>query len=210
MGNRLGWRISPGPLSAARTERPAGPRDRRLEQEWKLLGRLAQTNPGVLEPLGRRSLADGDTFEALIHQTCGILSLACGKPVLTRSHRISFRFPRFFPSVPIEAVLAKPVFHPNVDPRNGFVCLWTRTSAGDTVMEAARRLQQIIAWKLVNFEAAHVMQPEAVEWAHRTSFPAGLALNFTPLVEVESFRREKSFTAQRDAPFRRRLTPLAG
>jgi ubiquitin-protein ligase len=210
MGNTLSRQTSHRPLSAPGSEGPAAPRDRRLEQEWKLLGQLAQTNPGVLEVLRRRSLADSDIFEAMIHQTCGILSLACGKPVLARSHRVAFRFPRFFPSVPVEAVLAKPVFHPNVDPRNGFVCLWTRTSAGDTVMEAARRLQQMIAWKLVNFEATHVMQPEAVDWAHRMSFPASLVLDFTPLVEVESFRREKSFTARPDAPFRRRLEPLPG
>jgi len=74
------------------------------------------------------------------------------------------RFPRFFPAVPIEATLTLPVFHPNVDSRSGFVCLWTRTSPGDTVMEALRRLQRIVAWAAVNNEAEHVMQPEAARW----------------------------------------------
>src|SRR5258708_5920860 len=147
---------------------------RRLRQEWLLLQEIARLNPGVVEVLSRRRLADGETFEIALHQTCGITSWTEGRPVLARSHRVTFRFPRFFPSTPIEAYLATPVLHPNVDPSDGFVCLWTRSSSGDTVMEAVRRLQQIIAWKLVNFEATHVMQPALN--------PPG-PLDFTPMIE---------------------------
>ena len=80
------------------------------------------------------------------------------------SHAVTLHFPKFFPSVPIEASLAHPVFHPNVHPETGFVCLWNRFSPGDTVMEAISQLQQVITWKLVNQETDHLMQPEALAW----------------------------------------------
>ena len=174
--------------------------ERRVDGEWKLLAEVARLNPGVVEVVARRRLADGDVFEVRLHQTAGIVGWQGAAAVLERSHRVLFRFPRFFPSVPIEATLAPPVFHPNVDPINGFVCLWTRTSPGDTVMEALRRLQRIIAWAAVNYSAEHVMQPEAARWGqehpdHR--------LEFTPLVESAEFKRQREY--QERTPRRRRL-----
>jgi hypothetical protein len=83
---------------------------------------------------------------------------------LVEEHEAELRFPRFFPSVPIEAYLRRPVFHPNVDPVNGFVCLWDRFSPGDTVVTAVRHLQRIVAWRMLNLWADHVMQPEAAAW----------------------------------------------
>jgi len=53
---------------------------------------------------------------------------------------VRFAFARFFPAVPIEAYLTRPVFHPNVHPTTGFVCLWSRFSKADTVIEALCRL----------------------------------------------------------------------
>lgn len=180
---------------------------RRVRQEWKLLGELARENAETLEIAGRRSQADADLFEVTIHQTSGIIISSSSQPVVERSHRAVLRFPRFFPSVPIEASLLRPVFHPNVDPVNGFVCLWTRASSGDTVMEALRRLQQIIAWKLVNLEATHIMQLAAVEWASDPVHAAGLPLEFTPIVEVEAFRLQRNFST-RPSGERRRLEPI--
>jgi len=176
--------------------------ERRVGQEWTLLERLAGRNPGVVEAAARRRLADGDQFEVVIHQTSGIVGWRGTEAILERSHRVTLRFPRFFPAVPIEATLARPVFHPNVDPISSFVCLWTRTSAGDTVMEALRRLQRIIAWAAVNYDEVHVMQPEAARWGREQGEQA--RLEFTPLVEVEEFRREKEYTAREG---RRRLEP---
>lgn len=165
--------------------------ERRVDEEWNLLQKLAERNPGVVELVGRRRLADGDLFEVALHQTAGIVGWRGTEPVLERSHRVLLRFPRFFPAVPIEATLASPVFHPNVDPRSGFVCLWTRTSAGDTIMEALRRLQRIVAWAAVNNAAEHVMQPEAVRWGQDQAERA--RLDFTPLVEAAEFKLERDY-----------------
>jgi ubiquitin-protein ligase len=184
-------------------------RSRRLSQEWKLLAEIQRINPEVVEIRGRRAQADCDLFAITLHHTTGILAWSAGHAQLAGSHAAVFRFPRFFPSVPIEASLSKPLFHPNIDPQNGFVCLWTRFSSGDTVMEAVRRLQQIIAWKLVNLEAPHVMQPEAARWYRESAPPAMLPLAFTPLVESHRFRLEKSFSARGPDGFRRRLEPVS-
>jgi ubiquitin-protein ligase len=160
--------------------------ERRVDQEWKLLQQVAERNPRVVEVTGRRRLADGELFELVLKETSGIVGWRGTEPLIERRHRVTFRFPRFFPAVPLEATLAPPVFHPNVDPINGFVCLWTRTSPGDTIMEALRRLQRIVAWAAVNYDAEHVMQPEAVVWPRRN-------LEFTPLVEVEEFKRQRDY-----------------
>ena len=69
-----------------------------------------------------------------MHHTSGILKRR--ELPLVRSHEVVFRFPRFYPSVPIEAVLSVPTFHPNVDSDTGFVCLWNNFASGDTILEA--------------------------------------------------------------------------
>jgi ubiquitin-protein ligase len=171
--------------------------ERRVDQEWKLLQRLAEKNAGLVELVARRRLADGELFEVILHQTSGIVGWRGADPVIERRHHVTFRFPRFFPAVPLDATLAPPVFHPNVDPINGFVCLWTRTSPGDTILEALRRLQRIIAWAAVNYDPEHVMQPEAVASPCRQ-------LEFTPLIELEDFKRQRDYTLRQ--PRRPRLS----
>lgn len=121
-------------------------RNRRLENEWDLLGLLAQANPENLQVVGRNRETDGDWFQVILHQT----------------HAAGFRFPDLFPSVPIEAFLKQPVFHPNVHPETGFVCLWDRFSSSDTIAIAVRQLQRVIRWEVFNSNPDHVMQPEAL------------------------------------------------
>jgi ubiquitin-protein ligase len=152
-------------------------RARRLDNEWKLLAQLVEHNPGVLEPIRRETLPDADVFHVILHRTS---ALALGDPprlMEFASHTVAFRYLSFYPSVPIEAFLATPVFHPNVHPENGFVCLWDRFSPGDTIVEAVRKLQQVITWQLWNGRAEHVMQPEALGRAAELS----LALTCTPV-----------------------------
>ena len=95
--------------------------------------------------------------------TTGLVNTPAGLAPLTE-HVADLHFPRFFPAIPIEAYLRRPVFHPNVDPANGFVCLWGRFSPGDTVITAALYLQQIIAWRAWNLSAEHVIQSDAAAW----------------------------------------------
>jgi len=137
-------------------------RARRLENEWTLLAQLAEYNRGILEVVGRDTLPDAEVFHLILHRTSALALGAPPRLMEAASHAVAFRYPLFYPSVPIEAFLAVPVFHPNVHPENGFVCLWERFSPGDTILEAVRKLQLVITWELRNDRAEHVMQPEAL------------------------------------------------
>jgi hypothetical protein len=190
------------------TSTSSGPsiRARRLEQEWRLLQEFAGANAGLLEVLGRRTAFPTEEFEVRLHLSPAITDPNRPDLGVLTVHDIRLSFPRFFPTMPIEAYLKQPVFHPNVDPANGFVCLWTRNSLRDHVMEAIRRLQQVIGWKLVNREADHVMQPAALAWLNEQA-PERQPLAFTPLRELERFRLEKEQVCSRRS-FRRRLAPV--
>jgi ubiquitin-protein ligase len=136
---------------------------RRIEQEWKLLLALAAENPEILQDCRREDQAEGSVFRFELLQTPSPVEQD-GQIRVEERHSVSFHFPRFFPAVPIEASLARPVFHPNVHPETGFVCLWDRLSSGDTVVEAVAKLQQVITWRLFNVEELHVMQPKSLQW----------------------------------------------
>jgi ubiquitin-protein ligase len=148
-------------------------RSRRLENEWAMLAKLADHNPGVLEVVRRETLPGAEVFHVILHRTS---AMSLGPPpelMEYASHEVAFRFPSLYPSVPIEAFLTRPVFHPNVHPENGFVCLWDRFSSGDTIIEAIRKLQRVITWELWNDRTEHIMQPGAPKWHER--FAAGLS-----------------------------------
>ena len=156
-------------------------RNRRIENEWRLLHDLAALNPGSLEIVERGVGPNEEYFRVRLNQTTGPVESRDGVG-LRDSHLAGFHFPRFFPAVPIEALLMHPVFHPNVDPDTGFVCLWTRVCPGDTVAEALTRLQRVIAWDLANLTPDHVMQPRAAAWYRDTSRPIALPCAFVPLL----------------------------
>jgi ubiquitin-protein ligase len=176
-------------------------RARRLENEWKLLAQLAEHNPGILEVVRRETLPDADVFHVVLHRT-SVLSLIEPRTLMQfASHEVAFRFPSYYPSVPIEAFLVKPVFHPNVHPENGFVCLWDKFSSGDTIVEAIVKLQKVITWELWNGRDNHVMQPEALGLEKDPARPlesqALQANENTGLQELSSLRKD---------PGHRRLT----
>ncbi|MEW6366468.1 MAG: ubiquitin-conjugating enzyme E2 [Acidobacteriota bacterium] len=175
-------------------------RGRRLRSERELLWRLIDLNPETLAFSGAEQSADA--VRVSLRRTCGITSL--GPPcALSHEHDVRLLFPRFYPAMPTEAYLTDPIFHPNVDPRNGFVCLWTRTSSGDTVIEALCRLQRIIAWELVNLDAAHVVQAAAADWYVEPNLR--LPLDYTPLVVPHEFYLERSYAQLKHDRPRRRL-----
>ena len=121
--------------------------ERRVEQEWRLLEAIAKGNPDLLENPTRCVEVDSALFRFRLQQTQALIQTPTGLH-LQDLHDVVIYFPRFFPSVPIEASLLKPVFHPNVHPETGFVCLWNRFSPGDTVVEAITQLQRVITWEL--------------------------------------------------------------
>ena len=182
-------------------------RERRIENEWSLLEGLADANPAVVEVLGRQSGEEQTLFRIAVHQTAGILQNVGGMR-FEFSLLAVLRFTRFFPSVPIELNLQVPVFHPNVDPANGFVCLWNRFDPSDNVVEALRRLQLVVSWSSVNLDAVHVMQPDAVKWYQDAGRETKLPLEFTPLRCPEACTAERLQGVKPVQPMRRRLEPI--
>jgi ubiquitin-protein ligase len=160
-------------------------RKRRIENEWKLLHELAVLNPGALQDLQCSIGPNGDYFRFRLNQTAGLVQTRNGIQ-LRHSHIVELQFSRFFPAVPTEAVLPEPVFHPNVDPDNGFVCLWMNFSHADDVAEALVRLQRVIAWDLFNLTPDHLMQPAAAAWYEDASRTIALPCAVIPLVFAKS------------------------
>jgi hypothetical protein len=158
-------------------------RERRIHNEAELLRLLALANPQKFEI---------DGFAGTLRQTTG-LRVEDGRLAAAEEHSFILEFPRFFPSMPIEIFLRRPVFHPNVDPETGFVCLWDRHSPGASAIEAITRLQRIIAWDLFSDSADHSMQPAALQWRRRSRRDWELPLPFTPLTVPELYRAETSY-----------------
>ncbi len=178
-----------------------GIRERRVANEWKLLEELAELNSSVVHIQGR--CAEG--FRIVLGKTHGLAKPGLAKPgVFLVSHEAFIVFPRFFPSVPIEASLAVPVFHPNVHPVNGFVCLWNRFSSGDTVIEAVAQLQRVICWRVWNADGDHVMQPEALAWSGDPERAIALPLFCEQIVKPVGAELARTYAARPGA--RRRLS----
>lgn len=186
---------------------PPGLYARRVEQEWRLLTQLAAANPDTLEVLGRRQEPDGDVFVVALRHTTGLVRDGGGLR-LADDHEVHVHFRRPFPSVPLEASVSRPVFHPNVHPENGFACLWGKLSANETVVEAFLRLQGVLTWRYWNEEALHLMQPDALEWYRTSSSPWSLPLEARRLVEPAELALERTARSRPDRYRRRRLEPL--
>lgn len=178
--------------------------ERRVEQEWRLLQALVETNPTIVGPSKRRATETGCAFDFELHHTEGLIQAPNGLQHQT-DHKVSLHFPKFFPSTPIEASLAQPVFHPNIHPETGFVCLWGKFSSGDTVIEAVAQLQRILAWQLLNRESEHIMQPAALSWFDDPARPVSLPLRFHPIGVPKELLLQRTY---RNPPenLRRRLS----
>ena len=111
-------------------------RTRRISNEWEFALALVQDNPEVLGDLKRQQ----DDFWITLFATPALVQSERSLAV-NETHEVRFEFPRYYPAVPIEAYVSKPVLHPNIHPENGFVCLWERHSAGDTIIEAICQLK---------------------------------------------------------------------
>lgn len=181
-------------------------RTRRLDNEWQAICRLAALNPNILIPLKRKSGSIQEIFSLRLRETNG-LQILPGADDTVSTHCVDLRFPRFYPAVPLEAYLQQPVFHPNIDPVTGFLCLWDRTSPGDTATDAIRRVQAMIVWKMFNLEAIHTMQPDAAIWFLRQT-ARGLPLRHTPIREPADERAGFRQNSARSTPRRGRLSTL--
>ena len=136
----------------------------RLDREWRLLERLQALNPEKLEILKRESGPDEEVFHLRLLDSPGVESVNGGEPVIRNRHTLRFCFPRFYPEMPIECYIQEPLFHPNVKPETGFVCLWEEASPRHTVIQAISRAQAMAAYRMVNLGGAHLMNRPAAEW----------------------------------------------
>jgi ubiquitin-protein ligase len=144
-----------------------------------MLQELAEINDQL--NVGARRIEQGEeVFEICLRQTNA--TVAHGSRVWLRdSHSAILNFPRFYPAVPLELRLEIPVFHPNVHPENGFVCLWERFLPAHTVIQTVFKLQRILSWSLFNREADHLMQPKSLQWFDNPNRAIALPLEFQPL-----------------------------
>ena len=152
-------------------------RAQRIEQEWNLLNELMELNPEYLRLLGRKSRPNEETFFVQLFASPGIEQIGDDGPILRDEHTLRLCFPRFYPDVPIECYVKEPLFHPNVRPDNGFVCLWERFSLGDTAIQAVCRAQAMAAYRMLNPQQEHVMNTLAAHWYAQDGKPGG----FVPL-----------------------------
>jgi hypothetical protein len=146
----------------------------RVEKEWTLLQRLAAANPDHIEVLDRRTSGADEEFRVRLHRSPGV-EAANGTRLRTRDvHTLKVRFTRFYPEVPIDCYAEEPLFHPNVKPETGFVCLWEQANPRDTVIQALARTQAIAAFRMVNNGGNHIMNRDASTWYEAVARPQQL------------------------------------
>jgi hypothetical protein len=182
-------------------------RDRRIRNECELLVRLAERNAGVLHVYEWHDGPGGARFQIRLEQTRGLVRSG-GELIQAGGHAATLILPRFFPSVPIEALLPVPVFHPNVEPESGFVCLWDRSSPGNTIIQAVYRLQRMIAWDVLTLQTDHVMQPEAAVWYENRNRGVTLPLEFRAISGYEALAGENLNGRASGPGLRNRLSPI--
>jgi hypothetical protein len=178
---------------------------RRVEQEWRLLEALAECNAEVLKDCTREREVDSAVFHFILDKTPALVETA-SQLRIREEHDVALHFPRFFPSVPIEARLLRPVFHPNVHPETGFVCLWNRFSPGDTVIEAVALLRRVVTWELWNEEADNLIQPAAVVWYREKNHSFTLPLSRPVLERPAGFDLARTYARRPEGSNRRRLS----
>jgi len=174
-------------------------RQRRVTHEWEALQQLQAESPDKLLTLEQ----GGD--EAFLITVAKMPALICQpseheNDAICDQHSLKIVFPRYYPSMPCEVFLSRSVFHPNVDPVNGFVCLWNQYLAAYTSLHALAQLAAVLSWRLVNPNAVHLMQPDALDWYKSESRIAKL-----PLADGPWLRVEKPYT-DGQSPRRRRLS----
>lgn len=177
---------------------------RRVEQEWRILQGLAKTNPDLLQDCSRKAVSGGEQFQFTLRKTQSLVEKG-GDLIIIDEHHVRMFFPRFFPAVALELSLESPVFHPNVHPETGFVCLWNRTSPGDTVAEAVAQLQRVVTWKLFNETTDHLMQPRALGWYRETSRILPLPLKVEELRKPPALDLKGVYVVRREGVGRKRL-----
>lgn len=132
-------------------------RERRIDEEWKLLQKLAEVNPRVLAGIDRSDKG----FLVELRESPAWAGTQ-ERPEMVREHAMRYVFPRYYPALPLEGYLARPVLHPNVDAVNGFVCLWRSYCPEQTIVDAVVITRAVLSWNAVNGGLEHRMQRAGV------------------------------------------------
>jgi hypothetical protein len=149
-------------------------RKHRIVAEWELLQTLARANPETL-----RIQKKGEEFCVQFENSPAWMGNQA-EHVIQTTHEVGYRFPRYYPALPLEAFFKVPIFHPNVDPITGFACLWLDYRPLMNIVDAIVVTRAIMAFQTVNREQDHLMQPDALDQCE--------PLATTPLVIPEACR----------------------
>ena len=190
----------------------ASTREVRIAAEWQLLLALIQRNSGRLID---RCWRDA-TFLVTLRETLGydptllesdksISVVSARREALIHEHRMHITFPRHYPAVPMEVYLARPIFHPNIHPQTGFVCLWQRHSLTHTVEHAVHKTAAILGWRLFATDPAHVMQLEALTLCSDSQQLCALQSHLAA-PELLGVEQADSYSAPPSGMVRRRLS----
>jgi hypothetical protein len=196
----------------ARTSLPMSNREMRIRSEWALLTELVARNPERLSDPAWRDT----TLSVTIRRTPALPLTAAAEhgPVpdqiqldsLLEEHVLRIVFARHFPALPMEAYLMTPVFHPNIHPETGFVCLWQRHSTTNTIEHALHKTVAMLTWRLFTTTPLHTMQPRALALCNE---PESLSYvqSLLPAVPLHGIDHHRSYVSQ-PAPgtYRRRLS----
>lgn len=155
--------------------------DRRLRGEWELLDQLRRCNPGLLTAASRSADCLVEDIRFVLSGTPATMRDESGVRIET-SHRLRIRYPRFFPAVPLEAYVPQGIFHPNVDPQSGFICLWSSHSPSNSIIHAILILRQVLSWHLMNDGASHLMQADALAWFRSEARHLSVPFAIDPLI----------------------------
>ncbi|AEU36273.1 ubiquitin-conjugating enzyme E2 variant [Granulicella mallensis] len=131
-------------------------RERRMQSEWLLLTRLAEANPTILRTINRTP----DAFHVHLSETPGWVADETG-PIALQEHWVDYVFPRYYPTLPLEAYCRRAPFHPNAHPGTGFLCLWTDYTPNRSILDAVVTTRAVLAHQAVNRDMRHCMQPSA-------------------------------------------------
>jgi ubiquitin-protein ligase len=169
--------------------------ERRLRAEFRLLADLVARNPQRLAGLS----ADDSTRRLTLRGT----PARSTSGAIIDPHRLRLQYPRFFPALPLELYLDTPVFHPNVHPETGFVCLWDRHCVAHTAEDALHKTVAILGWRLFNLRPEHTMQPNAAALPSEEREHLIRQLDAAPLFGV---RGVEVYPPAAPGPIRRRLS----
>jgi hypothetical protein len=128
-------------------------RSRRMEAEWHLLEQLAQANPRIITHIARLP----EEFHLVLRESPAYVQKGRERWI-EREHSVRYVYPRYYPTLPLEAYFVCPIVHMNADPATGFVCLWQQYRPTQTIVDAILITRTLMAWKTANRDPAHCMQ----------------------------------------------------